>query len=399
MQLFTGEELIFSHLVNKGTEIVSDEKVNEKYSKGDVRIITEQARYPLNSIVLMIESGDYELDPEFQRRHRWNPLQKSKLIESFIMNVPVPPIFLYEDRYSHYQVMDGLQRLTAINEFYTDKLVLEGLEEWVELNGRTYSQLPEQIKRGVNRRYLSSIILLQETAKSKTEATRLKQLVFERINSGGVGLAHQESRNAIYDGPLNKLCIRLARNQYLCETWQIPLPTEKEIARGHISEKLLRNETYRTMSDVEHVLHFFAYRQRKKHDTNTLYRYWDNFLKYGNLYDQEILTNLESLFQKTIELVFKVFGRKAFWLYRLRNHSWVWYQRPTTAIYDPLMFVFSGYLSQKKEILARKDSFNDGLTQFYQDNYQTFSGRNINPGILNERDDKFISYVNSVLGL
>ena len=121
MNLFTGEELTFTHTTNKGTEIVSDEKINEKYATGDVRIITEQARYPLNSIVTMVESEDYELDPEFQRRHRWDTVQKSKLIESFIMNVPIPPIFLYEDRYSHYQVMDGLQRLTAIFEFYRDK--------------------------------------------------------------------------------------------------------------------------------------------------------------------------------------------------------------------------------------------------------------------------------------
>ena len=385
MQLFTGEELTFAHLDSKNTEIVSDEKVNEKYSKGDVRIITEQARYPLNSIVSMIESGDYELDPEFQRRHRWTNLQRSKLIESFIMNVPIPPIFLYEDRYSHYQVMDGLQRLTAINEFYTDKLVLEGLEEWVELNGRKYSQLPEQVKRGVDRRYLSSIILLQETAKSEIEATRLKQLVFERINSGGVRLEPQESRNAIYDGPLNKLCIRLARNQYLCETWQIPKPKEEEIANGQISEELPQNDTYRTMKDVELVLRFFAYRQRKKHDTGTLYRYWDNYLKYGNFFHQEVLTNLEALFQQTIELVFKVFGEKAFWLYRRRNEAWGWYRRPATAIYDPLMFVFSRYLSKKEEILAKKDSFNEELPHLYQDNYQTFSGRNINPGILNKR--------------
>ena len=240
---------------------------------------------------------------------------------------------------------------------------------------------------------------MQETAKSEIEATRLKQLVFERINSGGVRLEPQESRNAIYDGPLNKLCIRLARNQYLCETWQIPKPTEEEIANGQVSEELLQNDTYRTMKDVELVLRFFAYRQRKKHDTGTLYRYWDNYLKYGNFFHQEILTNLEALFQQTIELVFKVFGEKAFWLYRLRNEAWGWYRRPATAIYDPLMFVFSRYLSKKEEILAKKDSFNEELPQFYKDNYKAFYGRNINPGILNERDDKFISYVNSVLGL
>jgi len=397
MELFTGEELTFEHLKTNDTTKVSDEKINEKYATGDVRIITEQARYPLNSIITMMESKDYELNPEFQRRHRWDTVQKSKLIESFIMNVPIPPIFLYEDRYSHYEVMDGLQRLTAIVEFYSDKFVLEGLEEWIELNGRKYSQLPEQVKRGVDRRYLSSIILLQETAKNKTEATRLKQLIFERINSGGVDLAHQESRNAIYDGPLNKLCIRLSRNQYLCETWQIPKTTEEEIGHDQASEELLNNDTYRKMADVELVLRFYSYRQRKKHATNTLYRYLDNYLKYGNLFSQEVLDSLEDIFVQTIELVFNVFGEKAFWLHRQRNDNWTWYQKPTTAIYDPLMFVFSRFVNRKEEILEKKHIFQEGLPQFYKDNYQTFSGRNVNPGILDERDSKFIEYVNSVL--
>ena len=397
MELFTGEELTFEHFVTN--EEVSDEKINEKYATGDVRIITEQARYPLNSIVAMVESDDYELNPEFQRRHRWDTVQKSKLIESFIMNVPIPPIFLYEDHYSHYQVMDGLQRLTAIFEFYKDKFVLEGLEEWIELNGRKYSQLPEQIKKGVDRRYLSSIILLQETAKNELEATRLKQLVFERINSGGVRLAPQESRNAIYDGPLNKLCIRLARNQYLCETWQIPKPTEEELTNNHASEELLENDTYRTMGDVELVLRFFSYRQRKHHATGTLFRYLDNYLKYGNLFSQEMLKSLEDLFEQTIELVCDLFGEKAFWLFRSRKGNWTWYQKPTTAIYDPLMFVFSGFISRREEVLEKKDLFIERLPKFYRDNYETFSGRNVNPGILDERDSKFTTYINSVLGL
>src|SRR5690606_34386216 len=159
-----------------GTHInvrMTDEEINQKYIKGEVRIVTEQARYPLPSIVTMLKSDDYSLNPEFQRRHRWSIEQKSRLIESFIMNVPIPPIFLYEDRYSHYEVMDGLQRLTAINEFYLNKFSLKGLEQWPELNGKTYDTLPLQIIRGIDRRHLSSIILLQETAKDPLEANKL----------------------------------------------------------------------------------------------------------------------------------------------------------------------------------------------------------------------------------
>jgi hypothetical protein len=161
--LFPGERLDLDPQVGHQPD-VSDHTINEKYVSGEVRIVTEQARYPLNTISGMVKSGAYDLNPEFQRRHRWSTDKQSRLIESFIMNVPVPPIFLYEDEYSHYEVMDGLQRLTAIASFYRDDLILSGLTEWSELDGRRYSDLPEQVRRGIDRRYLSSIILLRETA-------------------------------------------------------------------------------------------------------------------------------------------------------------------------------------------------------------------------------------------
>lgn len=396
MSLFENEKLEFHHPGITETVVSSDNDINEKYIKGEVRIITEQARYPLNTIVSMIDSDDYELDPEFQRRHRWDNTQKSRLIESFIMNVPIPPIFLYEDSYSHYQVMDGLQRLTAIYDFYTDELVLEGLQEWPELNGRSYSVLPEQIKKGVDRRYLSSIILLQETAKDKVEADRLKQLVFERINSGGIQLAPQESRNAIYDGPLNRLCIKLSRNKYLCKMWKIPEPTQEEIENGTISDDLLKNDSYRKMSDVELVLRFFAYRQRKFHDTSTLYRYFNNYLNYGNDFPQEVLVQLEALFLQTTKLIYEIFGDKAFCLYRLRNRNWSWYSRPATAIYDPMMFVFSNNISKSDKLLSKKESYKKNISEFYKSNYEIFEGRNVNPGILDKRDEAFKNFIESL---
>ncbi|WP_101523220.1 DUF262 domain-containing protein [Nocardioides houyundeii] len=262
MSLFPGEELTFSTQPAVALRS-SDDAVNEKYVSGEVRIVTEQARYPLNTIATMVSSPDYELNPEFQRRHRWSPEKQSRLIESFIMNVPVPPVFLYEDEYSHFEVMDGLQRLTAISSFYRNDLELVGLTEWPELNGRTYAQLPDQVRRGIDRRYLSSIILLRETANTPEEAERLKQLVFERINSGGEKLKEQESRNAVYNGPLNKLCIKLSRNPDLCVLWGIPPPNLME--HLEVADPQLEiNPLYQTMGDVELVLRFFAHRQRRR---------------------------------------------------------------------------------------------------------------------------------------
>lgn len=372
---------------------VTDEQVNQKYVKGEVRIVTEQARYPLNTIAGMVESSDYDLNPEFQRRHRWDAEKQSRLIESIIMNVPIPPIFLYEDRYSHYEVMDGLQRLTAIAEFYRDRVQLTGLTEWREINGRTYSTLPEQLRRGVDRRYLSSIILLHETARDDTEALRLKQLVFERINSGGVRLEPQEARNAIYNGPLNQLCIRLARNPALCTMWDIPGPGDE----GPNDVLLLENERYRKMLDVELVLRFFAHRQREALMTGTLASYLDSYLKRGNLYPAEVLDGLAELFEGTTALVLEVLGYRAFWLWRFRHGHWDWLQRPTTSAYDAIMHVVSERLDQAPVFRAKAALFQERIKPFYQEHAQSFEARYTNRLNLRERDRLVADFVDEIL--
>jgi hypothetical protein len=398
MELLPGEELIFADEPEGHLGGLFDELINEKYAKGDVRIVTEQARYPLNTIWTMVESSSYELNPEFQRRHRWDVEKKSRLIESFIMNVPIPPVFFYEDRFSHYEVMDGLQRLTAIHEFYTDKFELTGLVEWAELNGRKYSELPEQVRRGIDRRYLSSVILLQETAKTDKEALRLKQLVFERINSGGVKLEPQESRNAVYNGPLNKLCIRLARNEYLCRMWDIPLPDESELSGGAISVGLLQNESFRRMDDVELVLRFFAYRQRLQFQKGSLKDYLDRYLKQGNLLGPNILDQFRALFENTIRLVYETLGETAFHLYRQRGEdSWSWFKRPTTVLYDPIMYVFSQNLQHRSELIARGGMLREQLPGFYQGHYDMFEGRYTNLSNISQRNECIATLINELL--
>jgi len=392
MNLIQNEKITFEHLGRSKAIDLSDDEINNKYIKGEIRIVTEQARYPLPSIIQMLSTGDYKLNPEFQRRHRWNKTQKSKLIESFIMNVPIPPIFLYEDSYSHYEVMDGLQRLTAIKDFYSNNFTLEGLEEWSELNGKKYSELPVQIKKGIDRRYLSSIILLQETAKNEIEALKLKQLVFERINSGGVQLEPQEARNAVYNGPFNELCIKLARYEYLCKTWNIPLPTEKEKdPKEELSVDLIRNELFSNMGDVELVLRFFANRQRADliKYTNSLKEYLNYYLKYANLLPSETMMHLKNIFEDTLRFLFELLGKKAFYLYRERNGKWSWFNRPTTAIYDPLTLIASEFLESKSIILDKKPQITALLETFYKKNYTDFGGRNTNPSVVSQRETLF----------
>lgn len=414
MALFAGEKIDFPGKAMLATRNLTAEEISEKYIRGDVRIVTEQARYPLNTIMTMLSSGDYNLNPEFQRRKRWSLFKQSRLIESFIMNVPIPPIFLYEVAYSRYEVMDGLQRLTAINEFYSDKFALIGLDQWPELNGMYYSTLPEQVRRGIDRRYLSSIILLQETARDELEAIRLKQLVFERINSGGEKLEPQESRNALYNGPLNQLCIKLARTDSFCKMWGIPtesdienlsmsnqvtLPFDEDLELDSESADLLQNNAmYKKMQDVELVLRFFAYRQLSEVDQGRLRDFLDLYLKQGNLFSNTVLGKFEVLFTETSDLVYNVLGDRAFYLLRKKkNGTWQWFERPTKVLYDPLMYAFSCHLQHKETIISKSIEIESKLEQLYQSDADAFEGRSTNQQDIFKRRELLEKFLGSFL--
>lgn len=382
------EEEIISELLTDEieTDELSDEEINNKYASGDVRIVTEQSRFQLNIVPTIVKSEDYILDPEFQRRHRWSITKKSRLIESFIMNVPVPPIFLYETDFSVYEVMDGLQRLTAINEFYEDKFALTNLEEWKELNNRKYSQLPNQIKRGIDRRHLSSMILLKETARDPKEEDRLKQLVFERINSGGEPLDDQEKRNALYNGNMNRLCIELARVDSFCKLWNIPLSSDDETS-------LIENPLYKKMTDVELVLRFFAFRQIDLWERMTLTRFLDLYLIKANDFPEKVHKDLSGIFIETVDLIYNVLGEDALYLYRIRNGKWIIYNRPTKVLYDTIMQVFSKHLDFAKVLISKSGEIRDGLQEFYEINYQLFEGRNTGKTDVIKRIEVFDQYI------
>lgn len=384
IEIFKTEEI--------NNHIVSDEEINEKYISGEVRIVTEQARYPLDTICTMLNSGKYLLRPDFQRRRRWDRSKQSRLIESFIMNIPIPPIFLYEYEFSKYEVMDGLQRLTAIKEFYDDKFPLEGLEYWKELNGKKYSELPQEIKSGIDRRYLSSLILLKETASSKTKADEMKQLVFERINSGGVKLEYQESRNALLSGNFNDLVITLSRNEYFCKIFDIPISEEE-------TEELANNTMYKTMADVEMVVRFFAMRYLDEYEGISLKVFFDKFTDSANKQPQSVLDDYQHVFEQTIKLVYDIYGEQAFCLYKQVSGKQQWYltRNPKKTIYDPVMTVLSQKLDYADTFNNNKDKVMAATIELMKNQPELFNGRKGTKSDIAKRIDAFDAMFNKFI--
>lgn len=340
------------------------EDINEKYEKGYSRVVTETGSYKVALIKSIFSQSNYNLKPDYQRRITWDNKKRSKLIESLIINIPIPPIFLYEYDYDKYEVMDGLQRITAIIDFYDNKYRLTGLEEWKELEGKRYKDLPEKIREGIDRRQLQVITLLKESAASIERADRIKRLVFERLNTGGVKLLPQEIRNAIYNGIGNEMCQDLSQNILFKKLWDIPTENsideadydlQDQIEDEKLQRRLERNALYKRMYDVELVLRFFAMRNIEDFDYS-LSDVLDDTLYALNQYDSENIETLSNLFVSTLAKANSLFGNNAFRCFI--NEKW---SAPARMIYDPMMMVLS-----QPDIVVEETNVASNVTQLQE---------------------------------
>lgn len=366
----------------------SESEINDKYAKGERRILTEINREKLSSLVEAIDKPGYlDIQPLYQRRKRWDNDKKSRLIESLLINIPILPIILYEIKYNSYEVIDGQQRLTAIHEFYRDKFSLSGLESWTELNGLKYSELPHIIKDGIDRRSLSTIILIHESTEDPEEAAILKQIAFERINTGGVKLSKQEVRNCLLSGDFNNLLFKLSRNSIFSKAWGIPIDDE--------DSSLLSNNLYKKMEDVELILRFFALRHAS-HFKNGNIDFLDEYMRKSNSFTTEDLEFLEHVFNQTIKLAHAIFEDKLFKPFNPEKREWS--NRAYKEYYDAVMVGCSYHLDKADTLVKRKElviSKTQDLLS-HKNDYNLFTGKGGTKAGLLKRIELFSQMLESV---
>jgi hypothetical protein len=346
-------------------------EINEKYVRGEQRIITESNREKLPNFVEALNRPDYmNLRPFYQRRVRWSADRQSRLIESFIINVPVPPVFLYEKAYNSYEVMDGQQRITAIKDFYENQLKLTGLELWPELNGMRYNELPSKIKAGIDRRSISSIVLLKESAPDDEEAIQLRQLVFERLNTGGVKLERQEIRNALYQSPLNDLLLDLARMKQFRDAWELPEYTEDEQTNHNLP--IFKIPFFQQMDDLEVILRFFALRHIQ-YFRNGMQGFLDLYMLRSANFDKDDISDLRNLFTKTLDLASNIYKQLIFRPYDAEKDGWA--KRPQRAFQDAVMVGLSSHLDQSKLLIEKREKILESTAALFRKHERgTFTG-------------------------
>jgi hypothetical protein len=349
-----------------------------KYARSQLRVVRETKDYQLDYLQHALQPGRELIDisPAYQRRLRWPTKKKSLLIESFLLNIPVPPIFLFERDYNEYEVIDGRQRLDAISSFLSNDYALTGLEYWPELNRSRFLDLPQIIQRGLLRRSLAAVVLLAETQGANGDELDVRRVLFDRLNTGGIRLNPQELRNALYPGAFNAMLIRIARSNEFTETWGIPGYVVGEEVDP--PDALLKNPLFSSLADAELVLRFFALRDAVNHDKKgSLRAILDKFMASSAHAELAEIQAMEDLFKKTLSELRDLFGTDVF---RLGIRG-----RLSRPLYDALMIAFSrkGDLLRPSNGKAVRTALKRALDD--PDNYEVLVGRGNTIGAVHER--------------
>lgn len=293
--------------------ITTDADIEEAYENASLRVVYQSNNFFLPQLYDLIEGRDIiNLRPEYQRRLRWSKSQKSLLIESFLLNIPIPPIFLYESESARYEVMDGQQRLNAVHDFLSNGFPLGSLNELSFLNGKRYRDLPPAVRRGLERASLSATVLLKETRQSDNDPLLVRRYVFERLNTGGKPLNAQEMRNSIYQGYMNDLIIELARHDDFCEVFGIPLYTGNQ-DEYYEDPARQRNTLYKTMKDCEIVLRALALVE-EEHIRGSMKKILNEYMHRHRDDTEDTIVNIHDEFTRSLSFWLDVMGDDAFLL-------------------------------------------------------------------------------------
>lgn len=330
----------------------TDESQIDFLKKKQRELLTSTVDYNLGSISQLIDKRTIDLAPKYQRRFRWDKKRKSKLIESFLMNVPIPPIFLNEDDFGQYSVIDGKQRLSSISEFLLGKLTLSDLEIFKDLNGLNFYDLPREFQNSLKTRAtIRAVIILRQSDKE------IKYEVFQRLNTGGVRLNAQEIRNSAFPGNLNDRIVNLSEGTTFHNMLGVKSKTKSRL--------------YQEMKDVELVLRFFALKDNWRNYAGGLKNILDTYMDENRNMDMREVDLLSKEFGGTIEKVEIIFGSDGSFR-RWLPESGKWKQQVSAPLYDSQMFAC--YKKGKQKIAENKDSIlKDYIKLFTEDNEFTES--------------------------
>lgn len=275
-------------------ELMGDETPHIPWDPNQIRVTTKT--FSLRNILDMIddEEPSLELAPDFQRNRVWKTKQKSRLIESILLQIPLPAFYFAEDKDSVMRVVDGLQRLSTVRDFVRGGFTLTDLEYLKDQEGKTFSDLQPALRRRLNNTQIVAHVI------DPTTPPQVTYNIFKRLNTGGTPLNAQEIRH----------CMSKTRSRdFLRRCAELP---EFDKATGGSLRNNIR------MGDREAVLRFCAFRLHSIDD----YRTADSMDTFLLLTTQELddpaqvseekLKSLEEDLRRAMRNASTIFGVHAF---------------------------------------------------------------------------------------
>jgi hypothetical protein len=267
------------------------------------------ADYPTDGLVKRLNRGDIYVPP-FQRGYVWKLKEASRFIESLLLGLPVPGIFLSKETETQkLLVIDGQQRLRTIQYFYNcvfeptkQEFALDGISP--QFNGKTYNSLSEEDRRRLDDSIIPATVIKQDEPSEDQDSI---YQIFERLNTGGIKLQAQEIRACIYHGDFNDLIKEL--NNY---------PEWRKIY-GSVDPR---------MKDQELILRFLALHFSNGNYVKPMKHFLNSFMGKNQHLKVYSAQDISSIFTDTVELIANSIGNNAF---RLKSN------RINAAIFDAVM--------------------------------------------------------------
>ncbi len=293
-------QMVFEYFSENGIDIIySDVEPDspESYeSDGNIRpfdpnkIDIKMDKMTMDSLIKRIKDGAFEFDTDFQRKAGlWSDVQKSQLIESLLLKIPLPAFYFDASDEDKYLIIDGLQRVTTIKQFVVDKsFSLKGMEFLKELDGLKFDELPRSLQRRIEETNINAYLV------SPTTPSNVKFNIFKRINTGGLTLEPQEIRNALYQGQATKFINELAKLSPFLTATDYSIKVDR-------------------MLDREFCLRYVAFTCLP---LNTYYGVIDDFLNSAMVYlnnsSYDERKKIKCDFLRVMSTCYKIFGKNAF---------------------------------------------------------------------------------------
>jgi hypothetical protein len=354
--------------------------IYENIPKLSRKILTEKSDPEIRSLCERVDKKTMIARADFQRDYVWEtkPIIKSKLIESVLLEVPIPIIYTAETEDGKEEVIDGQQRLLTFHHFKHNKFQLKGLNILKELNGKKFEDLPEELQDKFLNRGISIIKILAESQKD------IKFEIFVRLNRGSVKLNEQELRNCIYRGNFNDLLKELVKNKDFLKLQGLEEPSKR-------------------MVDAERILRFFCFCDRSERNyKGPLIKFLNDYMESKRELSEKELKEKEQLFKRCMELSLQVFGDLAFrrWYPGDKdNPNGKREEKINEGLMDIQMYGFMEY--EKRQIhgkeQATKDAFLDLVTND-KEFIETIEKGTYDTAKVKLRTEKWFSVLRKIIG-